>query len=123
MKRRPYPSDLTDDQWEFICNYPRFTHGYFTELVKESLREIINAWFYRWETGIPWRMMPHDLPAPATCARHHKLWKDDERLSLLRMCMMDSTKYPAKPKSTSQRTVVEHAINLAGSEAFLSKPR
>jgi transposase len=59
--RKPYPSDVTDAEWEFCAPY--------LGLMKEdapqreySLREVFNAlrWFVR--AGCPWRMMPNDLP-------------------------------------------------------------
>ena len=59
--RRPYPSDVTDDEWAFVAPY--------LTLMKEdapqrehSLREVFNGlrWFVR--AGASWRMMPHALP-------------------------------------------------------------
>jgi transposase len=59
--RRPYPSDVTDDEWALVAPY--------LTLMKEdapqrehSLREVFNGlrWFVR--AGAAWRMMPHDLP-------------------------------------------------------------
>ena len=58
--RKPYPSDITDEEWEFCMPY--------LTLMKEDapqreypLRELFNAlrWFVR--AGCPWRMIPHDL--------------------------------------------------------------
>jgi transposase len=59
--RKSYPSDVSDEEWEFCVPY--------LTLMKEdapqreySLRELFNAlrWFVR--AGCPWRMMPNDLP-------------------------------------------------------------
>lgn len=61
MARRPYPSDLTDGQWELIKEFlppakpggrPRTT----------SMREVINAIMYVLRSGCSWRMLPHDFP-------------------------------------------------------------
>ena len=61
MSRKPYPSDLTDAQWEELApllppdtrrGHPRTT----------DLREVVNGILYVLRGGIPWRLMPHDLP-------------------------------------------------------------
>lgn len=61
MTRKPYPSDVTDEEWALVMPYlvlmdpdaPQRTY---------SLREIFNALRYLVRTGCPWRMLPHDLP-------------------------------------------------------------
>jgi len=60
--RKPYPSDVSDEEWAFVTPY--------LALVREDapqrnhdLREVLNG-LSRWvvRTGSPWRYMPHDLP-------------------------------------------------------------
>jgi putative transposase len=60
MKRKPYPTDLTDSQWELIEPLipPAKTKP---RTVPE--REIINALLYLQKTGCQWRMLPNDFPA------------------------------------------------------------
>lgn len=61
MPRRPYPSDVTDDEWAFVAPYltlmneeaPQRTH---------SLREVFNGLRWLVRAGAPWRLMPNDLP-------------------------------------------------------------
>ncbi len=59
--RKPYPSDVSDEEWAFVAPY--------LTLMKEDapqrvypLREVFNGlrWFVR--AGADWRLMPHDLP-------------------------------------------------------------
>ena len=61
VSRKPYPSDLTDAQWKELAPLlppdtkrgpPRTT----------DLREVVNGILYVLRGGIPWRLMPHDLP-------------------------------------------------------------
>ncbi len=68
VKREPYLSDLSDEQWALI--EPMIT-GWKQERVARSatgdsgscdLREVVNAIFYQNRTGCQWRMLPHDLP-------------------------------------------------------------
>jgi transposase len=59
--RKPYPSDVTDDEWAFVSPYlvlmdetaPQRTH---------DLREVFNGLRWIVRTGAPWRMLPHDFP-------------------------------------------------------------
>jgi transposase len=58
--RKPYPTDLTDEQWQRIeLLLPKKTRG---REPQHSRREMINALLYLARTGCPWRMLPHDLP-------------------------------------------------------------
>src|SRR6478672_2815571 len=61
MERKPYPSDVSDDEWLFVAPY--------LLLMKEDapqrqhpLREVFNGLRWIVRTGAPWRLMPHDLP-------------------------------------------------------------
>lgn len=100
MQRVAYPTDLTDEQWEFFQRNERFMHGYAPGDAQDKLREIINAWMYRWATGCEWKMLPHDFPTYRTCMKHHRRWRADMRLSLLRIYMLDYEKFP---RSNEQR--------------------
>lgn len=73
MNRKPYPSDVSDDEWTFIAPYltlmtenaPQRTH---------SLREVFNGlpWIVR--AGASWRMMPNDLPPWFTVFQQTRRW-------------------------------------------------
>lgn len=67
--REPYPSNLTDAQWDLIKDLiPEPREGGPQTILLEgkrclySRREIINAMLYVTRTGIPWRYLPHDFP-------------------------------------------------------------
>jgi transposase len=59
--RKPYPSDVSDEEWAFVAPYlalirddaPQRTH---------DLREVFNALRFLARSGAPWRMIPNDLP-------------------------------------------------------------
>src|SRR5260221_24044 len=59
--RKPYPSDVSDDEWAFVAPY-------LTLLPMDAgqrhydLREVYNALRWLVRTGATWRMIPHDLP-------------------------------------------------------------
>lgn len=73
MNRKPYPSDVSDEEWAFVAPY--------LTLMREdapqrdySLREVFNG--LRWinRSGAQWRMMPNDLPPWATVYQQAQRW-------------------------------------------------
>ncbi len=74
MKSKSYPTDLTDEQWQLIA-------GLFTKSEKRGrepiyeLRRILDGCFYVLRGGIPWRMMPHDLPPWRVVYDHFSQWR------------------------------------------------
>src|SRR5215208_3651506 len=73
IARKPYPSDVSDDEWALVAPYlalvredaPQREHG---------LREVFNALRYVVRNGIPWRAMPHDLPPWAAVYQQAQRW-------------------------------------------------
>lgn len=61
MTRKPYPSDVTDDEWAFVAPYlclmredaPQRDH---------PLRAVFDGLRYLVRTGAPWRYLPGDFP-------------------------------------------------------------
>jgi putative transposase len=73
--RKPYPSDLTDEQWAVIEPLiPVHTVG---RPRTNAMREVLNAIFYLNRSGCQWDMLPHDLPAKSTVYNHFARWRDD----------------------------------------------
>ncbi len=65
MKRRSYPSDLSEREWAILeplippakpGGHPRTT----------DMREVINAILYLDRTGCQWRALPHEFPPWST---------------------------------------------------------
>lgn len=88
MERKPYPTDLTDEQWKLIEPFlppprpggrPRST----------DLREVINALLYLVRSGCQWRMIPHEFPPWKTCYNYYRAWINqgiwDDIVAALRM--------------------------------------
>jgi transposase len=72
-KRSGYPSDVSDEEWEFCAPY--------LELMAEDApqrqyrsRDLFNAlrWFLR--AGCPWRMLPNDLPPWTAVQQQAQRW-------------------------------------------------
>ena len=59
--RKPYPSDVSDDEWVFVAPYLTLMTEDAPQR-KYPLREVFNGLRYIVKTGGQWRWMPHDLP-------------------------------------------------------------
>jgi transposase len=68
-----YPSDLADAQWAKFARLipPERERGRRRAV---SLRAVANAINYRWVTGCPWRMLPHDFPPWNTVYAYYQAW-------------------------------------------------
>lgn len=79
MKRKPYPSDLTDEQWALLEPLlPRLRrHRRPGRPRKTELREVVNALFYHAREGCTWRALPHDLPPWKTVYNYFQWWTWD----------------------------------------------
>ena len=73
--RKPYPSDLTDDQWAII--EPLIPVNRLGRPREVDMREVLNAIFYLNRSGCQWDMLPHDLPAKSTVYDYFAQWRDD----------------------------------------------
>jgi len=56
-----YPSDVTDEEWEFVLPYLLLSRE-DSRSRQHSLRELFNGVRYIVRTGNQWRFMPKDLP-------------------------------------------------------------
>ena len=61
MARKPYPSDVTDDEWAFVAPYLTLMREDAPQR-EYDLREVFNALRWIVRTGSPWRYMPNDFP-------------------------------------------------------------
>src|SRR5258706_247860 len=59
--RKPYPSDVSDEEWEFVAPYVTLLQPDALQR-KHELREVFNAVRWLARAGAAWRLLPHDLP-------------------------------------------------------------
>lgn len=59
--RKPYATDVTDDEWAFVVPYLTLLREDAGQRVHD-LREVFNALRWLVRAGAPWRLIPHDLP-------------------------------------------------------------
>src|SRR6202790_1253196 len=73
MERKPYPTDLTGEQWKLIePMLPDPKPGGRPR--KTNLREVLDALFYLVRSGCQWRMIPHEFPPWRTCYNYYRAW-------------------------------------------------
>jgi putative transposase len=74
MRRRRYPSDLTDPQWALLVPHippakaggrPRTT----------DMRAVLDAILYLLRTGCQWRQLPADFPPWPTVHGYFRRWR------------------------------------------------
>ncbi len=76
MERQPYPSDLTDAQWEELAQLiPPAKPGGHPRTV--DMHEVVDGILYVLHSGCSWRMMPHDLPPWSTAWGYFRRWRND----------------------------------------------
>jgi transposase len=59
--RKPYPSDVTDEEWAFVAPYLTLMDEGAPQR-RYDLREVFNALRWVVRTGAQWRYLPHDFP-------------------------------------------------------------
>ena len=61
LPRKPYPTDVSDEEWAFVAPYLTL----MTEAApqrRHELREVFNALRWIVRAGSPWRLLPNDFP-------------------------------------------------------------
>ena len=59
--RKPYPTDVTDDEWAFAAPYLTLLDPAAPQR-KHDLREVFNALRWIVKAGAPWRLLPTNFP-------------------------------------------------------------
>ena len=71
--RKPYPSDVSDDEWALVAPYLTLLPEAAGQR-EHPLREVFNGLRYVLKTGAPWRWMPNDLPPWAAVYQQAQRW-------------------------------------------------
>lgn len=74
-KRTPYPSDISDREWEVIKLYFPNSRTNRGRKRVHPYREILNVIFYLLRYGCAWRMLPHEFPPRKTVYHYFRLWQ------------------------------------------------
>lgn len=75
MNRKPYPNDLSDEQWEFVAPYLTLMKPDAPQR-EHSLRDVFDALRWLARAGAPWRLLPHDFPPWAAVYQQFRRWSE-----------------------------------------------
>jgi transposase len=73
MARKPYPSDVTDEEWDFVAPYLTLMREDAPQR-EHDLREVFNGMRYVVRGGQAWRMLPNDLPPWSIVYQQAQRW-------------------------------------------------
>jgi len=106
MNRKPYPSDVTDEQWALLAPLigPARPGG---RPRKVDVREVVNALFYRNREGCTWRALPHDFPAWKTVYNYYQWWQWDGTWEKLLKTLREQVRSAAGREPTPRIAVLD----------------
>ena len=76
----PYPTDLTDEEWEYIqalVPAPKSGKGKRGRPLKLDRRRLVNGIFYVVRAGCAWRLLPKDFGPWQTVYGYYRCWTQD----------------------------------------------
>jgi transposase len=98
--RKPYPSDVSDEEWEFVAPYLALVREDAPQR-EHDLREVLNGLRWVVRTGSPWRYMPHDLPPWEAVYQQTRRWLEagvfEEMIHDLRVLLRLSEQRASEP--------------------------
>jgi len=108
MERLPYPSDLTDPQWQCIqAVLPTAKEGRTGRPRKYPLREIWNAIFYQARAGCAWRLLPHDFPPHGVVWEHFCRWRDSGLIEAVHDALREKVRVQEGHKPTPSAAIID----------------
>jgi transposase len=75
MNRKPYPSDVSDEEWNFVAPYLALIDEHSPQR-RYSLREVFNALRWLARAGAAWRLLPHDFPPWEMASQQFRHWDE-----------------------------------------------
>jgi putative transposase len=118
--RKPYPSDLTDEQWALLA--PLIPVHRVGRPRKVDMREVLNTIFYLNRSGCQWDMLPHDLLPKSTVYDHFAQWEADGTwqaiLDALRRQVRAAGGHDPDPSAASIDSPTVKATEIADSRGY-----
>ncbi len=103
--RQPYPSDMTDAQWELLADlFPEAKTGRPREV---SIPDVVDAIFYVNRTGVQWRYLPHDYPRWDVVYSYFRKWGKDGTWDKVQRVLREGVRQTAGRESTPSLACVD----------------
>ena len=114
MARKPYPTDLTESEWDYIASFVGQKPGRGRRRTVD-IREIVNAIMYMNKTGCQWQMIPHDFPEPGHISYYYYMWQDDGTLdAILHALRRDVRVSEGREEEPSAAILDSQSVKIAG---------
>ncbi|MCY1077312.1 IS5 family transposase [Archangium lansingense] len=104
--RKPYPTDLNDEQWALVEPFVRASECGPQEVLHPR-REVVNAILYITHTGAQWRYMPHDLPDWQLVYHYFDLWKKNGTLKRIHDALRVKVRKKAGRKAQPTASILD----------------
>ena len=106
MARTPYPSDLTEEQWQIIAPLiPPAEPGGRHRTV--NMREVVNGVLYLNRSGCSWRMLPREFPPWGTVHYYYRRFRLDGSWEHLHDKLRERVRRKAGRKPTPSAAVLD----------------
>ena len=105
-QRTPYPSDLSDAEWELVAPFiPAAKFGGRPRTA--DVREVLNAILYLLRTGCQWNAIPHDFPKKSTVFEYFSQWKKDGTLQAIHDALRQEVRKKAGRDPEPSRVIID----------------
>jgi putative transposase len=119
--RKPYPTDLTDAQWQRLEPFlPAAKPGGRPRRV--APRDLLDAYWYLLRTGCAWRLLPHDFPPWQTVYSQVRRWQRDGVWPALHQRIREEARLaegrPTQPSAAALDSQTVKAADHAGERGY-----
>ncbi len=105
--RKPYPSDLSDLQWDNIAHLFPPERRRTGRPRAYPVREVVNAVLYIARTGCAWRLLPHDFPPWGLVSYYFYTWRDSGLWERVHAVLRETARGAAGREPTPSAGVVD----------------
>lgn len=124
IKRKLYPSDLTDKQWLQIKPLIPPAKSNNKDGGRErtiDMQEVLNAIFYLLRSGCSWRMLPHDFPQWEIVRHYFDDWQKDGTWEKVHDHLRDKVRLKAgKKKQPTAGIIDSQSVKTAEKGGFVA---
>ena len=106
MKRKTYPTDLSNEQWKLLCLMlsPPEQLGRKRSV---DLRAVFNALCYLARSGCQWRLLPKEYPKWQTVYYYFRKWREAECFIVINDCLRQKLRQRAGKNANASAAIID----------------